>query len=336
MPWEEEVVEISVPTAADNATAVWGAQTKLVTNTIPSVNDIWGRQAGDTTSRTLTASPTDISSLATASDVANIATTANAIKAKTDNLPDNPAAQGTQMSLTNETITAIKSGLATSTNVSDSQTAIIEAMPSVSGLSTFDPATDRVLIDATQAAGMATANVSGLATSSQLATVYGNIIQAIPDISGLSTFNPAEDQVLVSPFSASFIANQVWEGKEAYATKDDITAFSRDLAFLFGDLQDHGDSSWKTATGFATGENVSDSQTAIVAAIDEVVSAMPDVSDLAKTSEVEKIHAGLFNWTLNSETDEIEAKNTSGTTIVTSSITRDSSGNIVAMEEEDV
>lgn len=43
---------------------------RTVDNTIPSVNDIWGRQAGDTTSRTLTSSPTDITSLATSSELA--------------------------------------------------------------------------------------------------------------------------------------------------------------------------------------------------------------------------------------------------------------------------
>ena len=67
----------TVPSAADNATAVWEAQTKEVT--------IATAQAA---------------TLATAASVADIATVAGAIKAKTDNLPQSPAAVGDAMTLT--------------------------------------------------------------------------------------------------------------------------------------------------------------------------------------------------------------------------------------------
>lgn len=201
---------------------------RTVDNTIPTVNEIWGRQSGDTTSRTLTnlniqselttygaAKTSDLSELSTfdpstddvtinatqaatlaaASDLDSVATKVELIKSKTDNLPENPAAV---------------------TDVTTAQAAIIAAMPDISGLSTFNAATDTVTINATQAAGMVTAdvsglattadisdavtdiqnygqehwqtaNLSGLATSSELETAESNIISAMPDISGLPT-----------------------------------------------------------------------------------------------------------------------------------------------------
>ena len=118
----------TIPTASDNATAVWGAQDKVVT--IDS---------------------TQAETLATAEALATVGDNVTAIKAKTDNLPANPAAQGTQMSLTNEAIAAVKDGL-----------------------STFDPSVSTVTINSTQAAtfGTATAQTSILAL---LETLYSGM-----------------------------------------------------------------------------------------------------------------------------------------------------------------
>ena len=148
----------TVPTAADNATAVWGAQTKEVT--------IATAQA-DT--------------FATATAVANIATAAGAIKAKTDNLPQSPAAVGSEMALTSAAISAVQNGLATSSELSalethgDSSWATATGFATssdLSGLSTFNAATDTVTINSTQAAGMATA--TGFATPSDIPSASDN------------------------------------------------------------------------------------------------------------------------------------------------------------------
>lgn len=231
--WEPEP---TIPTAADNATAVWSAQTKEVT-----INS------------------TQAETFATASSVANIATVAGAIKAKTDNLPANPAAQGAQMSLTNEAITSVKDGLATANNVTTAKAEIIAAMPDVSRLSTFDPSTDTVTIDATQAAGMATA--TGFATPANIT--------------------------------------------------DAVTA-----------LETYGQEHWQTAdvSELATNAELANTQ-------ENIISAMP-------TTDITAIKAGLYNWELikDGSTESITAKSGSST-VAQSTITRNSSGEIVKMEE---
>lgn len=177
---------------------------------------VWG-----TTVKIVTIDSTQADTFATASSVANIATVAGAIKAKTDNLPSSPAAVGSEMALTSAAIAGVKDGLATIT------------------------ATDAL-------AG------------------------------GLDT------------------------------------------------LANYGDAHWTTAAGFATPSDIPTSDiTAIKTKVDSLHNT--DLSGVATALSVEKIHAGLFNWSLDE--DVINAKNTSGTVIVSSTITRDSSGNITAMEE---
>ena len=67
----------TIPTAQDNAQAVWGAQTKIVT--IDS---------------------TQAATLATAAALTTVGDNVTAVKAKTDNLPSSPAAVGSAMTLT--------------------------------------------------------------------------------------------------------------------------------------------------------------------------------------------------------------------------------------------
>ena len=178
--------------------------------------DLSGLSTFDPSTDDVTINATQADTFATASTVANIATVAGAIKAKTDNLPANPAAVTDVTTAQAAIISAMPdiSNLATSANVTTAQNSIIAAMPDISGLSTFDAATDTVTIDATQAAGMATAtgfatptditdavtaletygdanwltaDLSDLATSSELANTQEDIISAMPDISGLPT-----------------------------------------------------------------------------------------------------------------------------------------------------
>ena len=124
----------TIPSASDNATAVWGAQTKIVT--IDS---------------------TQAATLATAAALSTVGDNVTAVKAKTDNLPASPAAVGSAMTLT-EAYDAAKT--ASQFDVStDAVNLSINSVNAVqSGLSTFNPATDSVTINSTQAATFASAS----------------------------------------------------------------------------------------------------------------------------------------------------------------------------------
>lgn len=149
-------VDNTIPSALDNASAVWSAQTKEIT-----IN------------------ATQAATLAAASDLDSVATKVELIKAKTDNLPAKPAAVGSAMTLTEATVTAVKSGLATGDNI-DAALGAMEMYgdtnwmtADVSGLSTFNASTDAVtLTDAYDAAKTAsqltTSDLSALATSADL------------------------------------------------------------------------------------------------------------------------------------------------------------------------
>ena len=149
-------------------------------------------------------------------------------------------------------------GIATSANVTAAQTAIIAAMPTIptdyakasdlTGLSTFNAATDTVTINSTQAATMVTA--TGFATPANITTAQAAIIAhgdenwagggegggatpkqiweyadrtltAAPStlatktdlttaVSGLSTFNAATDKVTIKASQLTDIASDVW------------------------------------------------------------------------------------------------------------------------------
>ena len=149
-------------------------------------------------------------------------------------------------------------GIATSANVTAAQTAIIAAMPTIptdyakasdlTGLSTFNAATDAVTINSTQAATMVTA--TGFATPANITTAQAAIIahgdenwvgggegggatpkqiweysdRTLTDapstlatktdlttaVSGLSTFNAATDKVTIKASQLADIASDVW------------------------------------------------------------------------------------------------------------------------------
>ena len=131
----------TIPTASDNAQAVWGAQTKEVT--------IATAQAA---------------TLATASDLDSVATKVELIKSKTDNLPASPAATGDAMTLTaayDAAKTASQFDPETTTVTIDNQS--VQAVQS--GLSTFDAATDAVTIATAQASTLATATAQAAQTA---------------------------------------------------------------------------------------------------------------------------------------------------------------------------
>lgn len=251
-----------------------------------TAEDVW--KYSGTYGRTLTESPTDISSLATSANVtaaqANIIaampdiTGLSTFNASTDAVTINSTQAATMVTATGfatpsdiptADITAIKTkvdtlhntdltGIATSANVTASQNAVIAAMPTIptdyakasdlTGLSTFNAATDAVTINSTQAATMITA--TGFATPANITTAQAAIIAhgdenwvgggegggatpkqiweyadrtltAAPStlatktdlttaVSGLSTFNAATDKVTIKASQLEDIASDVW------------------------------------------------------------------------------------------------------------------------------
>lgn len=196
---------------------------RTVDNQIPTVNDIWGRQAGDTTSRTLTnlniqselttygaAKTSDLSELstfdpstddvtinatqaatiATATDLDSVATKVELIKSKTDNLPASPAAVGSAMTLTEATVTAIRNNLATIATIE-------AAVVSLSG---------------------------GLDTLAN----HGDTYWSTADLSDVSTFDPSTDAVtLTDAYDAAKTASQLTTfDLSALATSAEITALA--------------------------------------------------------------------------------------------------------------
>lgn len=211
---------------------------------------------------------------ATPSDLAGLST----FNASTDTVTINSTQAATMVTATGfatpsdiptADITAIKTkvntlhntdltGIATSANVTAAQTAIIAAMPTIptdyakasdlTGLSTFNAATDTVTINSTQAATMVTA--TGFATPANITTAQAAIIAhgdenwvgggegggatpkqiweyadrtltAAPStlatktdlttaVSGLSTFNAATDKVTIKASQLEDIASDVW------------------------------------------------------------------------------------------------------------------------------
>lgn len=157
--------------AEDNANAVWGAQNKEITGTV-------------------TINSTQAGTFATSADLTTVGNNVSAIKAKTDNLPAEPAAVGSAMTLTSETVTSIKSGLATGDNI-EAALGALEMYGDVnwltadlSDVSTFDPSTDAVtLTDAYDAAKTAsqltTSDLSMLATSAELTAASASLTTLI-------------------------------------------------------------------------------------------------------------------------------------------------------------
>lgn len=289
MPWEEQIVEISVssaPSASDIANAVWTkdidsysysttpgmaykyikgdsavlANVSLGIADIPA--DVWNYSSGRTITNTIPSVADIQSGLATSTALSAVASDVAAVKVKTDNLPASPAATGDIPS-----VASIQSGLAKTSDLS--------------GLSTFDPTTDTVLIDATQAAGMTTA--TGFATPSD-----------IPSTSAISTAVWTADVRSLTPLAVAYIASQVWEGKVAYATPSDVSDVVRTIGASLGLLEEHGDSAWATAnvSGLSTFDPSNDTVT-----IDSTQAAtMTTATGFATASDISSAVADLETY----------------------------------------
>lgn len=150
-------------------------------------------------------------------------------------------------------------------------TAVVwEPEQDLSGLSTFDPSTDDVTINATQAATLAAASdLDSVATKVELiksktdnlpenpaavtdvTTAQADIIAAMPDISGLSTFDSSEDVVNISISSAN-------------AIRAGLSTFDPTQSYVI--INPSQAATMQTATGFATPADVTAAQEAIIAA----------------------------------------------------------------------
>ena len=198
---------------------IWGyTGGRTVDNTIPTVNEIWGRQTGDTTSRTITntipsaadnatavwsaqtkevtINSTQAETFATAASLSSVASNVGAVKAKTDNLPQNPAAVGSAMTLTEATISAVRNNLAT---VSTIEAAVVSLS---SGLDTL--------------------------------ASHGDTYWSTADLSDVSTFNSSTDAVMLTDaYDAAKTASQLTTSDlSALATSAEITAASSSLTTL--------------------------------------------------------------------------------------------------------
>lgn len=254
---------------------VWEyAGSRLVTNTIPTTEQIassvWGAQYRELTS-----------DLATSSALSAVASNVAAVKAKTDNLPASPAATGDAMTLTSAYDAAKTASQLTSADLS--------------GLSTFDPTTDTVLIDATQAAGMATA--SGFATSTALSAVALEVsavkaktdnLPASPaatgdipsvadiqsglaktsDLASLSTFDPSSDTVLIDSTQAATMQTAI-----GFATPNDIPS----------DYAKPGDAMTLT-NAYDAAKTASQLTTSDIPTVSDIQSGLAKTSDLSGLS----------------------------------------------------
>ena len=138
-----------------------------------------GLSTFDPSTDTVTIDSTQAATLATAAALTTVDDNVSAVKAKTDNLPQSPAAVGSAMTLTEATVSTVKSGLATGDNIEAALGALEMygdtnwSTADLSDVSTFDPSTDAVMLtDAYDAAKTAsqltTSDLSALATSAEI------------------------------------------------------------------------------------------------------------------------------------------------------------------------
>lgn len=372
--WEPEQ---AIPTAADNATAVWSAQTKEVTiataqadtfataSSVANIATVAGAikdktdnlpndpaaasdipsdyakpgdamtltaeavtavktglalesditSAEDTIIGNIVAAMPDVSGLATSSDLADVATTANGIKAKTDNLPANPAAVGSAMTLTEAAISAVQNGLATSSELSALETHGDSTWATATGFTVpADLANLATVGDISSLASYGDTKwltATGFATPSDIPSASDNA-SAVWSANSRTLTESALTAADVWSYSSRTLtssaegltAQQVWE----YGTRT-LTASPTDLTGIatsqdISDLQTHGDSNWNTATGFATPTNVSDAKTEIISAIPTDY-AKPGNAMTLTSSTIASVLTGVWNYENRSLTEEI-------------------------------
>jgi len=365
MPWEENVVEVSgssAPSAAEVADAVWCWTASIIpgqTSVIPGQNSIYTKVTNIPASvwtndnRSLTTEVISVNkSLATDISASSIATavwsdTKNYLNSSSKGyLQVNGGNVWTQVAShdpitgVDTTYGAVLKSRASSSNVTDAKTAIIRAMPDISGLSTFNAASDTVTINSTQAATMVTA--TGFATPS--------------DLAGLSTFDPVNDTVTINSTQAATMVTADVSGLATPADipTDTITAIKTKVDSLQNtDLTGiatatnvttaqqaiitHGDSNWTgggSGGSGATPAQIWGYENRTLTASPTDISSLATSSDLANSTStlqtlLTNILAGLYHWRVTNNV--LTIYNDSDAIIATFSITRDPTGNIIAV-----
>lgn len=193
-------------------------------------------------------------------------------------------------------------------------TAVVwEPEQDLSGLSTFDPSTDAVTINSTQAATLAAASdLDSVASKVELIKSKTDNLPASPAAVG-------SEMALTSTAIAS--------------VKDGLATISATDALAGGldSLASYGDAHWTTAAGFATPSDVAAAVESIVAALPSDYAKATDVSSAqtALTALINSVLSGIFHWQV--EGSILTIYNASNVAIGAYTLTKDSNGNITAV-----
>ena len=181
-------------------------------------------------------------------------------------------------------------------------TAVVwEPEQDLSGLSTFDPSTDDVTINSTQAAT--------LATAAALATVGDNVtaVKAKTDNLPASPAATGDAMTLTSAYDAAKTASQF------NAAQDAVTIDSASVAAV--------------QNGLSTFDP---SVSAVVINSTQIGSLATAEAQAAQTAAINKLDASILHWAATASTLTLYDNN--GAAIGVYDLTRDSSGNITAIE----
>ena len=160
----------AIPSASDNAAAVWGASTKEVT-----------------------IDATQAATLATASALTTVGDNVAAVKAKTDNLPVSPAATGDAMTLTSA-YDAAKTASQFDPVTDEVKLTDASVVDIQTGLSTFDATADAVIINTTQYNSLASATAQEAQTAA-LNLLAASILHWTATASTLTLYDSTGDAI---------------------------------------------------------------------------------------------------------------------------------------------
>ena len=147
----------------------------------------------DPSTDAVTINSTQAATLATASALTTVGDNVTAVKAKTDNLPVNPAAVGSAM-----TLTAAYDAAKTASQFDPDNTAVTIDSASVAavqaGLSTFDPSVSAVVINSTQIGSLATAAAQAEQTAA-ISKLDASILHWAATASTLTLYNSTGEAI---------------------------------------------------------------------------------------------------------------------------------------------
>ena len=184
-------------------------------------------------------------------------------------------------------------------------TAVVwEPEQDISGLSTFDPTTDDVTINATQAAT--------LATAAALTTVGDNVsaVKAKTDNLPATPAATGDAMTLTAAYDAAKTASQF------NAAQDSVT---------IGEASEQA-----IRSGLSTFNPATDAVTIATAQASTLATA---AAQAAQTAALDKLAASILHWAATAST--LTLYNSTGEAIANYTLTRDSSGNITAIAPEE-